>query len=118
MGVITRNGKCLIETIPLEFSIGNMVRRILKVIREEYTSELQNKTEETDPQESLHKILTAEGDQQIDFNISVPSLKSALIEHINECEAELETWLVTIKNRNIKGCILYIHFYYNIYTCF
>ncbi|XP_054012761.1 translation initiation factor eIF-2B subunit beta isoform X1 [Hylaeus anthracinus] len=91
MGVITRNGKCLIEAIPLEFSIGNMVRRILKIIREEYTSELQNKTDETDPQESLHKILTAEGDQQIDFNIVVPSLKSALIEHINEFEVELET---------------------------
>ncbi|XP_031829433.1 eukaryotic translation initiation factor 2B subunit beta isoform X2 [Nomia melanderi] len=91
MDIITRNGKYLVEAIPLEFCIGNMVRRILKIIREEYTSELQNKTEETDPQESLHKILTAEGDQQIDFNISVPSLKSALIEHINEFETELET---------------------------
>ncbi|CAK9808532.1 Translation initiation factor eIF-2B subunit beta [Anthophora quadrimaculata] len=89
--IITKNGKYLIEAIPLEFSIGNMVRRILQIIREEYTSELKNKTDETDPQESLHKILTAEGDQQIDFNISVPSLKSALIEHINEFEAELET---------------------------
>lgn len=84
----------MLEAIPLEFSIGNMVRRILQIIREEYTSELKNKTDETDPQESLHKILTAEGDQQIDFNISVPSLKSALIEHINEFEVELETWLV------------------------
>ena len=91
MGVITRNGKYLVEAIPLEFSIGNMVRRILKIIREEFTSELKNKIDETDPQESLHKILTAEGDQQTDFNKSVPSLKSALIEHINEFEAELET---------------------------
>lgn len=89
--IITRNGKYLIETIPLEFCIGNMVRRILQIIREEYTLELKNKTEETDPQESLHKILTAEGDQQIDFNVSVPSLKSALLEHISEFEAELET---------------------------
>lgn len=98
MGIITRNGKYLVAAVPLEFSIGNMVRRILKIIREEYTSELQNKTDETDPQESLHKILTSEGDEQIDFNISVPSLKSALIEHINEFEAELETWLVDINN--------------------
>lgn len=89
--IITRNGKYLIEIIPLEFCIGNMVRRILQIIREEYTLELKNKTEETDPQESLHKILTAEGDQQIDFNVSVPSLKSALLEHISEFEAELET---------------------------
>ncbi|XP_015437946.1 PREDICTED: translation initiation factor eIF-2B subunit beta isoform X2 [Dufourea novaeangliae] len=91
MSVISRNGKYLMKEIPLEFCVGNMVRRILKIIREEYTSELQNKTEETDPQDSLHKILTAEGGQQIDFNISVPSLKSALIEHINEFEVELET---------------------------
>ncbi|XP_015592155.1 translation initiation factor eIF-2B subunit beta [Cephus cinctus] len=91
MDLITLNGKYLIAAIPLEASIGNMVRRILKIIREEYRSELKNKTEEADGQESLHKILTSEGDQEIDFNVSVPSLKSSLIEHINEFEAELET---------------------------
>lgn len=91
MDIVTHNGKYLVEAIPLESSIGNMVRRILQIIREEYTSELKNKTDETDPQESLHKILTTEGDQQVDFNISVPSLKSALIEHIKEFEVELET---------------------------
>lgn len=92
MDIVRQNGKYLIEALPLEACIGNMVRRILQIIREEYTSELKNKTEETDPQESLHKILTAEDDQQIDFNVSVPSLKSALICHINEFETELETW--------------------------
>lgn len=91
MDVIRQNGKYLAEAIPLESCIGNMVRRILKIIREEYTSELQNKVDETDPQESLHKILTAEGDQHVDFTVSVPSLKSALLEHINEFEVELET---------------------------
>ncbi|EZA62415.1 hypothetical protein DMN91_004085 [Ooceraea biroi] len=90
MDIITWNGKYLIEVLPLQACIGNMVRRILQIIREEYTSELKNKTEETDPQESLHKIVT-EGDQQIDFNVLVPSLKSSLIEHVNEFEAELET---------------------------
>lgn len=96
MDVVIQNGKYLIEMLPLEACIGNMVRRILQIIREEYTLELKNKTDETDPQESLHKILTAEDDQQIDFNVLIPSLKSALIEHINEFEAELETWLVLI----------------------
>ncbi|XP_012172645.1 translation initiation factor eIF-2B subunit beta [Bombus affinis] len=91
INIITKNGKYLVEAIPLEFSIGNMVRRILQIIREEYTSELKNNTDETDTQESLHKILTAEGDQEVDFNISIPSLKSAIIEHINEFEVELET---------------------------
>ncbi|KAK0169155.1 hypothetical protein PV327_002900 [Microctonus hyperodae] len=89
--VITLSGKYLIEAIPLEASIGNMVRRILQIIREEYRSELKNKPQETNPQESLHKILTSNGDQVIDFNIKVPTLKSALIEHINEFEVEIET---------------------------
>ncbi|XP_014479289.1 PREDICTED: translation initiation factor eIF-2B subunit beta [Dinoponera quadriceps] len=91
MSIIIQNGKYLIKNCPLEACIGNMVRRILQIIREEYTSELRNKTDETDPQESLHKILTAESDQQIDFNIPVPSLKSAVNEHISEFETELET---------------------------
>ncbi|XP_068978542.1 translation initiation factor eIF2B subunit beta-like [Bombus flavifrons] len=60
INIISKNGKYLVEAIPLEFSIGNMVRRILQIIREEYTSELKNNTDETDTQESLHKILTAE----------------------------------------------------------
>ncbi|XP_047346110.1 translation initiation factor eIF-2B subunit beta [Vespa velutina] len=91
MDIITKNGKYLIESVPLEASIGNMVRRILLIIREEYRSELKNRTEETDPQESLHKILTAERDQDTNYDILVLSLKSALIEHINEFEVELET---------------------------
>lgn len=94
MELITENGKILIESLPLEASIGSMVRRILKIIREEYISELKNRTEETDPQESLHKILTAESDQENDYSHSVPSLKAALIEHITEFQVELETWLV------------------------
>ncbi|XP_014207475.1 translation initiation factor eIF-2B subunit beta [Copidosoma floridanum] len=98
MDVIIFNGKHLIEATPLEESIGNMVRRILQIIREEYSelkkvtaSELKCKTDEAVPQESLHKILTFEGVEDTDFNISIPSLKSALIQHINEFEAELET---------------------------
>lgn len=93
MDLITLNGKYIISAILLEASIGNMVRRILQIIREEYRLlELENKPEEADPQESLHKILTSQGAQDIDFNVSVPDLKSAVIEHINEFEVELETW--------------------------
>lgn len=91
MDLIGLNGKYIINAVPLEASIGNMIRRILQIIREEYTSEIKNKPEESDGQESLHKILTS-GDRDIDFNTPVPTLKSALIEHINEFEVELETW--------------------------
>ncbi|KAF7995777.1 hypothetical protein HCN44_006884 [Aphidius gifuensis] len=91
MELISLNGKYLISAVPLEASIGNMVRRILQIIREEYVSELKNKPDETDTQESLHKILTCESDGDVDFTISVPSLKEVIIEHINEFEVELET---------------------------
>ncbi|KAI4495393.1 hypothetical protein M0802_008783 [Mischocyttarus mexicanus] len=90
MDIITKNGKYLTESLPLEASIGNMVRRILKIIREEYRSKPKNKTEETDIPESLHKILTAERYEDTNYDIVVPYLKSALIEHINEVEVELE----------------------------
>ncbi|XP_012530757.1 translation initiation factor eIF-2B subunit beta isoform X2 [Monomorium pharaonis] len=91
MDIVMRNGKYLIKMLPLETCIGNMVRRVLQIIREEYTSELKNKTDEMYPQESLHKILTAENDQQIDFDVSIPYLKASVIEHINEFETEVET---------------------------
>lgn len=91
MDLVRWNGKYLMEAIPLEACIGNMVRRILHIIREEYSSELKNKTEETDPQESLHKILTSKNERDIDFTVSVPFLREALVEHINEFEVELET---------------------------
>ncbi|XP_058795426.1 translation initiation factor eIF-2B subunit beta [Phymastichus coffea] len=91
METIVLNGKHIMEAVPFESSIGHMVRRILQIIREEYYSELKSESEETDIQESLHKILTSETDKNIDFNQVVPALKSALIEHINEFETELET---------------------------
>ncbi|XP_011876008.1 PREDICTED: translation initiation factor eIF-2B subunit beta isoform X2 [Vollenhovia emeryi] len=91
MDIVRQNGKYLIKSLPLETCIGNMVRRILQIIREEYTSESKTKMDETCPQESLHKILTAENDRQIDFNISIPFLKTSLIENMNEFEVELET---------------------------
>lgn len=92
MDLVKLNGKHLMKEIPLETCIGNMIRRILHIIREEYSSELKNKTEEADPQESLHKIITSKNERDIDFNVSVPFLKEALVEHINEFEVELETW--------------------------
>ncbi|XP_043484849.1 translation initiation factor eIF-2B subunit beta [Leptopilina heterotoma] len=91
MDLVKLNGKHLMKEIPLETCIGNMIRRILHIIREEYSSELKNKTEEADPQESLHKIITSKNERDIDFNVSVPFLKEALVEHINEFEVELET---------------------------
>lgn len=51
---------------------------------------LQNKSEEMDPQESLHKIVTSV-DIGEDYSIYVPDLKSGVLEHISEFQMELET---------------------------
>ncbi|KAG8307890.1 Translation initiation factor eIF-2B subunit beta, variant 2 [Homalodisca vitripennis] len=67
-----------------------MVRRILKIIREEYVAGKENKLEEAGPQESLHKIVTSEGDIE-DFSKEVPDLKMAVLEHISELQMDLET---------------------------
>jgi len=52
---------------------------------------LQNKQEEVDSQESLHKIVTAEGNVLADYSKLLPDLRSCVMEHIGEFEMELET---------------------------
>jgi len=50
----------------------------------------QNKQEELDPQESLHKIvMSVEGID--DYSGLVPELKLSVLEHISEFQMELET---------------------------
>ncbi|XP_067008747.1 translation initiation factor eIF2B subunit beta [Anabrus simplex] len=88
--LISAEGRRLIKSLPIHASVGNMVRRILKIIREEYVVGRKNKQEEVDPQESLHKIVTSEGDVD-DYNTVVPQLKASIIEHIGEFQTELET---------------------------
>ena len=48
MNLITLNGKYLAKALPLEACVANMVRRILQIIREEYSLKFENKTEDYD----------------------------------------------------------------------
>ncbi|XP_014272490.1 translation initiation factor eIF2B subunit beta [Halyomorpha halys] len=86
--IIKIQGKKITKNMPSHSSVGNIVRRILKIIREEYLSLLKNKQDESQ-EESLHKIVTSEG-QSDDFNKNIPQLKLAIIDHLNEFETELE----------------------------
>ncbi|XP_046561397.1 translation initiation factor eIF-2B subunit beta-like [Haliotis rubra] len=90
MEVIRGEGKRLMSAEATETVIGNMVRRILKIIREEYARTSQGRSEEGDPQESLHKLLLAEG-QIDDYSVYIPTLKASIIEAIGELRSELET---------------------------
>ena len=54
-----QEGKKLIALQPSAFIVGNMVRRLLKIIREE-CARLQGLSEESAGKESLHHMLTSE----------------------------------------------------------
>jgi translation initiation factor eIF-2B subunit beta len=90
MDTIKRIGKDLAETAPSETVIGNMTRRMLKIVRDEYAMLQKGKQEESDLQDSLQKILTAD-ESDSDYTKNIPLLKPAIMEHIGEFLAELES---------------------------
>ncbi|CAH1776131.1 unnamed protein product [Owenia fusiformis] len=89
--LVKREGRILAQEVPTESATGNMVRRVLKIIREEYAG-VKGGGEEGDPQESLQKLLLAKGQGDSD-DYSTPShnLKPIIMEAIGELLTELET---------------------------
>jgi len=89
MNHVREEGYRMIEAQPSEATVSNMVRRVLKIIREEYASS-QGQAEDGDQQESLQKLLRGEGDTE-DFNApNAGHLKGSIIEVLNELMSELE----------------------------
>ncbi|XP_065405160.1 translation initiation factor eIF2B subunit beta isoform X3 [Macaca fascicularis] len=88
MELIRREGRRMTAAQPSETTVGNMVRRVLKIIREEY-GRLHGRSDESDQQESLHKLLTSGGLNE-DFSFHYAQLHSNIIEAINELLVELE----------------------------
>ncbi|XP_019407353.1 PREDICTED: translation initiation factor eIF-2B subunit beta isoform X2 [Crocodylus porosus] len=88
MGLIRKEGQRMTVAQPSETTVGNMVRRVLKIIREEY-GRLRGRSEESDQQESLHKLLTSGGLSE-DFSTPFAPLRANVIEAINELLIELE----------------------------
>ncbi|XP_054304442.1 translation initiation factor eIF2B subunit beta isoform X2 [Pongo pygmaeus] len=88
MELIRREGRRMTAAQPSETTVGNMVRRVLKIIREEY-GRLHGRSDESDQQESLHKLLTSGGLNE-DFSFHYAQLQSNIIEAINELLVELE----------------------------
>lgn len=101
MEIVREEGRRMTAAQPSESAVGNMVRRVLKIIREEYASALKGKSEEGDPQESLHKLLTAEG-QIDDYSHHFPDLKATVIEAITELKTELETSALVIAQQSLE----------------
>uniref|UniRef100_A0A674B6E8 Translation initiation factor eIF2B subunit beta n=1 Tax=Salmo trutta TaxID=8032 RepID=A0A674B6E8_SALTR len=89
MEIIRKEGRRMTAAQPSETTVGNMVLRVLKIIREEYARS-RGSSEETDQQESLHKLLTSGGLSEENFRQPFNNLKANVIEAINELLTELE----------------------------
>uniref|UniRef100_A0A7N6AFN7 Translation initiation factor eIF2B subunit beta n=1 Tax=Anabas testudineus TaxID=64144 RepID=A0A7N6AFN7_ANATE len=89
MEIIRKEGRRMTAAQPSETTVGNMIRRVLKIIREEYARS-RGSSEETDQQESLHKLLTSGGLSEENFRQHFSALKANVIEAINELLTELE----------------------------
>jgi len=54
-----QEGRRIVAAQPSEYVIGNMVRRVLKIVREEYVR-LLGESEESANKESLHNMITSD----------------------------------------------------------
>ncbi|BET01164.1 translation Initiation Factor [Nesidiocoris tenuis] len=71
-------------------SSANVIRRVLRIVREEYLALGKKEAVE----ESLHKMLTPRIDgtkDEDDYGTLIPNLGAAILDHLNELEIELET---------------------------
>ncbi|XP_061560325.1 translation initiation factor eIF-2B subunit beta [Phyllopteryx taeniolatus] len=89
MEIIRKEGRRMAAAQPSETTVGNMIRRVLKIIREEYARS-RGSSEELDQQESLHKLLTTGALSEENFRQHFAPLKANVIEAINELLTELD----------------------------
>lgn len=90
---IRQQGHLLVAALPQDIVIANTVRRILKIVREEYDSaQLRVHFDEAQTSLSLHKLVTQTSEHKRgDYSKPQEGLKDALLEHLSEIETELET---------------------------
>jgi len=92
--------KRLEEELPQLHVVHNMIKRILKLIREEYLSASKSVEAECQP-ESLQKMLKS-GDKVSDWGKTVSDLKERVFEIIEELLIELETSCEEISKQAIE----------------
>lgn len=97
MQLIRAQGRIFVSALPQEAVAANIARRVLKLIREEHDS-LQVLAHELGGDDnqaslSLHKLVTqtSESDRRRDYTKPHDGLRTALLDHLQELETELET---------------------------
>lgn len=90
---IRDQGRYLISALPQDIVIANTVRRVLKIIREEYdTAQMRVHFDDAQTSLSLHKLVTQTSEHKRgDYSKPQEGLKDALLEHLGEIATELET---------------------------
>ncbi|KAK9737179.1 Initiation factor 2 subunit family [Popillia japonica] len=88
MNLIKLRLKKIVHLLPQEATTNNIMRHILKIIRDEYDAGFKSKAE---GQQTLHHLVTADLDKDAtDYSKPLPSLKLALLDHLAEYKVELE----------------------------
>ena len=100
MVTIREEGKKMISVQPCEYVVGNMIRRVLKIIREEYVR-LLGVSEELADKESLHKMVTA-SESAHDYKAPLKELQATVMEAINEYIDEMEVSIHNIAAQAIE----------------
>lgn len=88
LDLIRREGGALMRVDPTETAVGNIVRRVLKLVRDDYASMCCGRQVEGDS-ESLQKLVSAKGDSVDDYSRPQPELRERLLESLDELEREL-----------------------------
>ncbi|RHY33957.1 hypothetical protein DYB32_001247 [Aphanomyces invadans] len=96
-------GRVLIKAIPQELAIGNVIRRVLFIIREEYLNAMKTLSSQTLSQPSLGTILTP--GTEADYTTPIKELKQSIMEGVSELVDEIENLHVSIAEQAME----YIH---------
>jgi translation initiation factor eIF-2B subunit beta len=90
ISLIKSIGEEVISAEPTETVASNMIRRILKIIRDEYAN-ARGVHNEGESEESLQKMMTTDDDKALAYDIKFDNLKEAINDSINELLSELDT---------------------------
>lgn len=90
---VTRIGKILVATDPTETVVGNMIKRVLKLIRDEYNHCKGINEESHEVEESLQKIVstTTNNPSEFDTEVKIDQFKDLISIAVGELLSELET---------------------------
>lgn len=94
MKIILTQARTFVTALPQEAVAANIGRRVLKIIREEYDAlQAHQSSDDFEGPLSLHKLVTqtSENEPIRDYSKPHEGLKTALLDHLQEIEIELET---------------------------